>query len=297
VHKAGMLHRDIKPDNIYIKADGNPMLIDFGAARMALGQKSRSLSVVVSEGYAPKEQYSTRGKQGVWTDLYGIGASLYRCISGKGCDDDEREHTVRVGDFWLGKYEVTVGEYKACMRAGACKAPDEGYEEYSPSDRHPIQRVSWHDAVAYADWLSAETGKRYRLPTEAEWEYAARAGTSTAYSWGDQIGSNRANCDNDYCGDSYQYTAPVGSFPANAWGLHDMHGNVYEWTCSKYVEDYDGSEQGCISKNDANYSSAFRVLRGGSWGVTPRGLRSANRSYGGPSRRDYDGGFRLARTR
>ena len=211
------------------------------------------------------------------------------CVSGKGCYGDERVHRVRVGDFWMGKYEVTVGQYKACMRAGACRAPEEGYEKVSPSDRHPIQSISWNDAVAYAEWLSGETGKHYRLPTEAEWEYAARAGSRTAYPWGNKIGRNRANCDEE-CGDSYKYTAPVGSFSAYG-GLYDMNGNVWEWTCSNYDKAYGGDEKRCVSKGDGGY----REARGGSWRHVARGLRSAYRGSITLGDRGDDGGFRLLR--
>ena len=100
--------------------------------------------------------------------------------------------------------------------------------------------VNWHDAKAYAAWLSKQTGKRYRLPSESEWEYAARAGTETAYSWGDEIGVNRANCDG--CGSEWDdtQTSPVGSFEPNGFGLYDMHGNVYEWVEDRCHGNYEG---------------------------------------------------------
>ncbi|MCY4026289.1 MAG: formylglycine-generating enzyme family protein [Acidobacteria bacterium] len=155
--------------------------------------------------------------------------------------------------------------------------------------------VSWEDARAYAEWLSAETGERYRLPSEAEWEYAARAGTTTAYSWGADIGQNRANCDG--CGSRWdnEQTAPAGSFAANAWGLHDMHGNVWEWVEDCWHDSYaqapaDGSAW------TRGGDCGRRVLRGGSWYLNPWGLRSALRSWFGVRGRYRDVGFRLART-
>ena len=128
--------------------------------------------------------------------------------------------------------------------------------------------VSWEDAQSYVTWLSRETGESYRLPSESEWEYAARAGTATKYSWGNEIGVNRANCDG--CGSRWdnQRTAPVGSFAPNGFGLYDMHGNVWEW-----VEDcWNGSYAGAPSDGGAWRSGdcAKRVLRGGSWGGNPR---------------------------
>ena len=149
--------------------------------------------------------------------------------------------------------------------------------------------MSWWDATAYARWLSGETGKRYRLPTEAEWEYAARAGSTSAYPWGDSLGRNRANCRE--CGswrDSRE-TAPVGSFAANAWGLYDTVGNVWEWTCSVYDADYGGAEQRCASG-----SAGLRVYRGGSWRDVPGRGRLANRVWNFPVRGSGNLGFRLA---
>ncbi len=173
-----------------------------------------------------------------------------------GRDDDERRHRVSVKTFAIGKYEVTNGEYRRFKRSHNSGGSFN-------DDRQPVIEVNWIDAVAYAEWLSEQTGERYRLPTEAEWEYAARAGTETAYWWGGEIGRNNANCYD--CGSRWdgERTAPVGSFRPNSFGLHDTAGNVWEWTCSKYEANYSGAERQCLSKNDAN--GARRVLRGGSW--------------------------------
>ena len=154
-------------------------------------------------------------------------------------------------------------------------------------------RVSWDDAVAYTQWLSAQTGEQYRLPSEAEWEYEARAGTETAYSWGNKVGRNRANCRR--CGSQWddQQTAPVGSFRPNGWGLHDMHGNVLEW-----VQDcWNRSYQGAPADGSAWESEdcALRVLRGGSWDDGPRYLRSPDRGRSSTTGRGDRHGFRVAR--
>ena len=144
-------------------------------------------------------------------------------------DGDFRErpvHSVAVATFKLGKYEVTFAQWDACVADGGCGG-------YRPSDwgggrgNRPVMNVSWDDIQGFIDWLNSKTEGGYRLPTEAEWEYAARAGSTSAYSWGDDIGQNRANC-NEGCSDEWNNTAPVGSFAANAWGLHDMHGKVWE---------------------------------------------------------------------
>ena len=161
----------------------------------------------------------------------------------------------------------------------------------------------------YIDWLNGKTNGGYRLPSEAEWEYAARAGSTTNYSWGNDVGRNRANCiqssDGYKCGDSYEYTAPVGSFRANAWGLHDMHGNVYEWVQDCWHDDYEGApnddsawSSSCQNwqgeNEDYNDEDGLRVSRGGSWDSFSVYLGSAARGGGARSGRGSNQGFRLA---
>ena len=212
-------------------------------------------------------------------------------------NDEERPHSVRIGDFYLGKTEVMIEEYQRCVTAGACKPPvwDEAgsgyhlqtgasksyYQPHTRSVKQPIVGVSWDDAMRYANWLSGFTGKRYGLPTEAQWEYAARAGAQTTYYWGNQVGKNQANCDG--CGSQWdgKSTAPVGRFAANRFGLHDMLGNVQEWTCSEYDKNYAGGEQRCAV-------SGSRAKRGGSWNFYPRFVRSASRSMSTPTNRNLD---------
>ena len=214
------------------------------------------------------------------------------CVSGRGCYDNEHPvHEVRVEAFELGKYEVTFEEYDRFTAAtGREPADNEGWGR----GRRPVIRVSWEDAVAYTKWLSGQTGERYRLPSEAEWEYAARAGSVTAYSWGNEIGSNRANCGG--CGGQWDggQTAPVGSFDSNGWGLYDMHGNVFEW-----VQDcWNGSYQGAPTNGSAWESGdcTLRVGRGGSWRYSPGLLRSADRFRITTTLRNHEIGFRVART-
>ncbi|MCX7068555.1 MAG: formylglycine-generating enzyme family protein [Methylococcales bacterium] len=167
-------------------------------------------------------------------------------------------------------------------------------------DNLPVEQVSENDVQDFINKLNTQTGKSYRLPTEAEWEYAARAGTTTAFYTGDCINTQQANYDGssqDYnnCGAKTgvykQTTVAVGSYPANPWGLYDMAGNVYEWTCSAYFGNYDGSEKQCVSKNDVSTS---RVLRGGSWYNFARHARSAYRNYYTPDNRSSIIGFRFA---
>ena len=182
------------------------------------------------------------------------------CVSGsRYCIDSSRPvHEVRIESFEISKYEVTFEEYDRFTNAtGRERAFDGGWGR----GRHPVIKVSWRDAVAYVEWLSARTGKRYRLPSEAEWEYAVRAGTETAYSWGNEIGRNRANCDG--CGSQWdnEQTAPVGSFSANAWGLHDMHGNVWEWVQDCWNDSYQGAPTDGSAWESGDCSR--RVMRGG----------------------------------
>jgi formylglycine-generating enzyme required for sulfatase activity len=207
-------------------------------------------------------------------------------IQGGGGSDEQPVHTVYVNQFAIGKFEVTFAEYDKFAEAdGRTKPNDQGWGR----GNRPVINVSWYDATAYAKWLSDQTGYTYRLPTEAEWEYAARAGSLTSYWWGHDIGSNRANC--KACGSKWDHkqTAPSGSFEANKFGLYDTSGNVWEWTCSEYESKYNDKEKQCVT------NAILFVLRGGSWISSPRNVRSANRGWNGPSVRDVGCGFRLVR--
>ncbi len=227
-------------------------------------------------------------------EMVTIPAGSFRmgCVSGIDCIDSQKPvHSVRIASFELSKYEVTFEEYDAFTDATSReRADDEGWGR----GRRPVINVSWHDAVAYTQWLSSQTGESYRLPSEAEWEYAARAGSTTWYSWGNDIGINRANCDG--CGSRWddRETAPVGSFRSNRWGLYDMHGNVREWVQDCWNYSYRGApaDGSAWESRDCSY----RVLRDGSWNYIPWGLRSACRSgFKTGSRLNYNG-FRVARS-
>ena len=520
VHETGFLHRDIKPANIYLRdKDHTPVLLDFGAARYALGNISRSITALVTPGYTPFEQYQTKGPLGPWTDIYAVGAVLYRAISGekpveaparinvvklnnetdplpsiikigrknyskhllqgiewalqisekdrpqnvkewaeamlpksyhllnlgthtpvkkhfnrwiltgviiatilnvgyffyaqhimaqlqaqhsqkiqriqdetaaetarlthlkleqtalvqaieksqsqledisknkgieeerlnelkqqiatqmlrlsqlqtaiqeagakipgniirdslqdgrlgpemvvipagrfqmgdiqnKGYKDEQPVHWFSLNHFAMGRYEITFEEYDRFAEATGWEKPnDEGWGR----SLRPVINISWQDATAYATWLSEQTGQQYRLPTETEWEYAARAETNSQYWWGNEIGSNQSVCDGCNSQWDNKQTAPVGSFTANAFGLYDTAGNVWEWTCSEYESQYTGKEQQCIShENSQNY----RTIRGGSWYDKPWNVRSANRNWMKADVRFYGFGFRLVR--
>ena len=206
-----------------------------------------------------------------------------------------QQHEVTIAaPFAVGKYEVTFAQWDACARDGGCPRNERRHGDPWRRGQHPVIRVSWDDAQRYVRWLSGKTNEPYRLLSESEWEYTARAGTQTAYSWGDEIGVGRANCDG--CGSRWddRRTAPVGSFAANPWGLHDMHGNVREWVEDCWNNSYKGSP-----RNGSAWRSggcAGRVLRGGSWYSNPSDLRAADRFGVTTGSRNDLYGFRVART-
>ena len=539
VHRSGVMHRDIKPGNIIMRAeDDSPVLLDFGAARQTMMAKSRSVTAILTPGYAPVEQYSEKGRQGPWTDIYALGALCYRALTGKvpeessnriledslepleeicqgqgspeflravdwalrvrqedrpqdleewraalegertpekprkrekkkpapapdlkpkrrwvgklvagimvlliaagggyfgwveledrraaeeaarvaaeeekrrleeerklaleaearrlaeemarkaeaerkaaaeekrrleeerklaleaeakrlaeemvrkaeaerkaaeeaarrmapgrvfrerlrsggegpemvvvpagsfrmGClsyDDDCRDNEKPAHDVWIARpfavsvYEVIFEEYdRFTASTGRGRADDEGWGR----GRRPVINVSWEDAQAYVSWLSEQTGAAYRLLSESEWEYAARAGSRTKYSWGNEIGTNRTNCRNHICGDGQRWgadqTAPVGSFEPNGFGLYDMHGNVSEWVKDCANRGYHGAPTDGSAWTQGDCGR--RVVRGGHyWDGNPRNLRSANRTRRTTSNRVFIIGFRVART-
>jgi formylglycine-generating enzyme required for sulfatase activity len=202
------------------------------------------------------------------------------------------QHGVTIAKpFAVSKYDVTFADWDACVSVGACpKAADSGFGR----DTKPVINVDWDDAQTYVAWLSKMTGQPYRLLTEAEWEYAARAGTTTAYYWGDDTGKGNANCDG--CGSQWdaKQTSPVGSFAANQFGLYDMAGNVLQWVQDCYRGNYDGAPTDGSAWTGGNCSN--RVVRGGSWDNLPRVLRSAGRVGITSGDRDVDLGFRVGRT-
>jgi formylglycine-generating enzyme required for sulfatase activity len=211
-------------------------------------------------------------------------------IQGKGDNDEQPVHWVSIDSFAIGRYEVTFAEYDRFAEAtGRNKPDDEGWGR----GNRPAINVSWLDAMAYTQWLSQQTGKQYCLPTEAQWEYAARAGTQTPYWWGSEIGYNQANCNGCSGRWDYRETAPVGSFAANAFGLYETMGNVWEWTCSEYKAQYNGTEKRCLRRNNNRRA----VIRGGSWNDKPKILRTANRYSQAVSNRKKYIGFRVCRLR
>jgi formylglycine-generating enzyme required for sulfatase activity len=219
------------------------------------------------------------------------GSFMMGSPKGQGDDNEHPHHVVTIAQpFAVSKYELTFAEWDACAAQGRCNAR---VADSFGRGRRPVINVSWDETKDYVAWLSSITGKTYRLLTEAEYEYAARAGTTTAYPWGDNIGKNNANCRG--ClewGDANQ-TAPVGSFSPNKFGLYDMVGNVWEWTEDCYHDSYQGAPADGSAWTSADCTIRV-VIRGGSWSFGPP--RSADRRGYSSDIRESDVGFRVART-
>jgi formylglycine-generating enzyme required for sulfatase activity len=222
-------------------------------------------------------------------DMVWIPAGQFRMgdIQGQGNNDEGPVHWVSINSFAMGRFEVTFADYDRFAEATGREKPDDnGWGR----DKRPVINISWYDAIAYAQWLSVQTGQIYRLPTEAEWEYGARAGTMTQYWWGDEVKQRLEHCDG--CGTpENDQTMIVGSLSPNPYGLYDISGNVREWTCSGYEPKYRGHERFCLNPNHAGY----RVERGGSWINSPMFLRVSARFQGEPKERYINVGFRLVR--
>jgi formylglycine-generating enzyme required for sulfatase activity len=201
-------------------------------------------------------------------------------------------HIVSVNSFKMSRYEVTFAQYDAYAATVGKQLPD----DHSWGRGHrPVVEIGWYDAKAFIEWLNQQTGRQYRLPSEAEWEYAARAKSTTDYPWGTTFDPSQANGRGTSGLDVWPYTAPVGSFPPNAWGLFDMIGNVMEWTADCWNANYvnaptDGSAwlQGSCRK---------RVFRGGAWALDPEYLKVSFRMFVDASFHNQTLGFRLAEDR
>ena len=240
---------------------------------------------------------------------------------------DETQHQVKVSDFYMGKYEVTVGDFRKFVEATNYKTDAEngdgshvfdgtalqkkaginwrygvsGSMRHKSEENHPVVHVSWNDAVEYCRWLSEKTGKSYRLPTEAEWEYACRAGSRTPFNTGENLTTDQANYNGNYPynnnpkGLYRQNTVPVDSFAPNAWGLYNMHGNVLEWCSDWYGKTYydECKANGTVINPVGAAIGSFRMLRGGGWNFNAGSCRSASRYGITPGDRAATVGFRL----
>jgi formylglycine-generating enzyme required for sulfatase activity len=206
-------------------------------------------------------------------------------------DNEKPQHQVKVKGFSMGRFPITQAQWQAVM------GDNPAYFNFRGANR-PVEKILWNDAQVFCKKLSQQTGRTYRLPSEAEWEYACRAGTTTPFHLGPTITPELANYNGLYSygsgpeGQYRQQTIPVGSFAANGFGLHDMHGNVYEWCLDNWHNSYNGvptDGSAWVEKGDSSY----KVLRGGSWRYGPWNCRSANRQKGIPEYGYYLNGFRV----
>ena len=293
------------------------------AERLATSEARKEAARRAAEAAAELEAKKPKMLKALEEEMVVIPSGKYRMGSQKNekarGDDEGPRHRVTISEsFAVGKHEVTRGQYAVFAGLsghtpiGGCWIYDDG--EWKESDTNswrgpgfvqgedePVVCVSWEDAQAFVGWLSRETGQNYRLLTESEWEYAARAGTTGPFHFGSTISTDQANYDGNYTygngrkGVYRQRTVPVGSFPSNKFGLHDMHGNVWEWVEDCWHSDYSGAPtdgSAWTSGGDCDR----RVLRGGSWNISPRHLRAANRYRNGTGIRNNNLGFRVART-
>ena len=243
----------------------------------------------------------------------GVGLDMIQIPGGSfmvGSPEDELErrknegpqHPVTLASFFMGRYPITQAQW----RAVASSLPQVERElDPDPSrfkgDRRPVERVSWFDAMEFCARLSAYTGRTYTLPSEAQWEYACRAGTTSPFYFGRTLTTDLANYDGNYTyadgpkGEYRQETTPVDHFPyANAWGLSDMHGNVFEWCLDHFHDSYNGAPVDGSAWVDAEAEEdKFRILRGGSWDCDPRNCRCASRYGYFPVNRYSGDGFRV----
>ncbi len=230
-----------------------------------------------------------------------IPAGEFQMGSARGERDEKPVHTVYLDAFYMDIHEVTVGEYKRFIQATSHRALPASVARCAPTDKHPVVGVSWHDAMAYAQWA----GKR--LPTEAEWEKAARGGLNEQkYPWGNVIDASKANYDkNTKSGTHDEHTTPVGKYPANGYGLYDMSGNVAEWCLDAYQKKFYANSPrrnpvagaAHIQQVIDNFTNTQerRVVRGGSWSFNAKSVRVANRLGEKPSLVSSDVGFRCVK--
>lgn len=219
-----------------------------------------------------------------------VSAGSYLMGSNQHRPDEVPKHEVTFArPFAIGVYEVTVREWDACLREGACRLSSPAQAD----PRLPMSNVSWDDAQRYVSWLSKKAGKEYRLPSEAEWEYAASGGKGSMFWWGNQVGKGKANCSD--CGSAWdgKTPAPVGSFDPNPFGLYDVSGNLWEWTLDCYNPSYKGAPTD--GSGWLRGDCITRVLRGGCWNLPSDYMRTTRRNHYDRDVRYYLHGFRVVR--
>ena len=302
LQNAGLHARAVEASTRYLQESGRDgqhyravlELLDAAEVALAEAQREEARAKAAADRAAREAQARRAAIAPAVPEMVVVLAGTFRmgCVTGRQCGSSETPvRKVRIASFEISKYEVTFAQWDTCTDYGGCRwVKDRGWGRVE----RPVIHVTWDDAQAYVGWLSDEMGTTYRLPSEAEWEYAARAGTETVYSWGEERSRGRANCDGCRCVHCGDKTAPVGSFPPNPFGLHDMHGNVLEWVQDCWYDSYREAPVDGTARETGQCSA--RVARGGSWGHKPKSVRAATR-WGIHVTRDYSGlGFRVART-
>lgn len=285
--------------------------VQAGEGLRQLGVLSKLLVVQVFDPYTqhiqlvdPPKTHTVQLSEEVALTLVHIpeGSFLMGSPEGEGYSDEHPQHEVTLKPFWLGQFPVTQAQYEAVMGRNPAT--------FRLGGNHPVETVTWHDAVAFCQRLSEQTQMEFRLPSEAEWEYACRAGTTTPFHTGPTITTDLANyrgTDREH-GDqlisgSYgsgpkgmfrEQTIRVGQFPPNAFGLYDMHGNVWEWCADHYYDSYRGTPTNNTPWLSNDNNSLRRILRGGSWYVNPENCRSAFRHRESPDFQGYAISFRVS---
>ncbi|AFY58465.1 hypothetical protein Riv7116_6109 [Rivularia sp. PCC 7116] len=272
--------------------------------------------IVIKDTQGTAQYYIENLVNGIELEMILIPAGTFTMGAPKdeeGSRDNERpQHLVIVPTFFMGKYPITQAQWRAVTNLPQVKRELKLKPSYFKSDDLPVESISWYDAVEFCQRLSKHTGRNYRLPSEAEWEYACRAGTTTPFHFGETITTDLANyrgTDNEEYkwfgsygqgtkGIYFEKTTPVGSFDAaNAFGLYDMHGNILEWCLDSWHDDYqdaptDGSAW--IESENQDNNNRYQVLRGGSWPYHPEFCRSAYRYCYKAERNGNSFGFRVA---
>ncbi|TAF52884.1 MAG: hypothetical protein EAZ61_07425 [Oscillatoriales cyanobacterium] len=247
-------------------------------------------------------EYFTERVNGIGIEMVAIPGGRFWMGSPDGeagrDDDESPQHEVSVPDFFLGKFTVTQAQWRAVAQLPQINQNLNANPSKFKGDNRPVERVSWDEAQEFCARLSQATGKAYRLPSEAQWEYACRAGSTTPFAFGATLNTDIANYNGNYTygngkkGVYRKQTVDVGSFPPNAWGLYDMHGNVWEWCEDSWHDNYNGAPTDGTAWIDN--STQNKLVRGGSWGGNPRNCRSALRYYNTRENRFNYIGFRLA---
>jgi formylglycine-generating enzyme required for sulfatase activity len=228
---------------------------------------------------------------GISLDLVSIPSGEFLMGDDRHHPDEQPIHQVKIPSFHIGKYPITQAQYRSIMGEN---------QGFGLGADYPIEQISWHDALDFCTKLSQQTGRTYTLPSEAQWEYACRAGTNTAFYFGATITPELANYNGDYPyqgaspGENRAQATPVGSFPPNMFGLYDLHGNVWEWCLDAYQPNYQGAPtDGSAWGENSTDPDLKRVMRGGAWDYVARGCRSAVRCSLAPQNRTAGCGFRV----